>query len=165
MRPAQTDSGHRRRRTRKGLSKPGRPWARPPASPEPTQPGRRADERGEPLSCSPPQSHRLARTPASDVHEGRRPRVRQLRGRPCGWSCACRLSGDGPSRCSVYAPAGQHLQKRIARVPVEVNRQASAHCKAPGRPASPPTPQCRPEPGGISLSTPPIAAETPQEAL
>ena len=37
---------------------------RPPASPEPTQPGRRADERGEPLSCSPPLDHRAASTPA-----------------------------------------------------------------------------------------------------
>ena len=37
---------------------------RPPASPEPTQPGRRADEREEPLSCSPPLNYRIASTPA-----------------------------------------------------------------------------------------------------
>ena len=41
-----------------------RPGFRPPASPEPTQPGRRADERGEPLSCSPPSGHRIAARPA-----------------------------------------------------------------------------------------------------
>ena len=40
------------------------PGFRPPASPEPTQPGRRTDERGEPLSCSPPSGHRIAARPA-----------------------------------------------------------------------------------------------------
>lgn len=43
------------------------PGFRPPASPEPPQPGRRADERGSPLSCSPPSRHRIAARPAPHV--------------------------------------------------------------------------------------------------
>ena len=55
---------------------------RPPASPEPTQPGRRADERGEPLSCSPPLDHRIASPPAPGAHEREQADTRQLGDQP-----------------------------------------------------------------------------------
>ena len=60
------------------------PARRPPRSR--SKPGRRADERGEPLSCSSPQHHRHARTPASDVDDRNRPRC---------WSCGCRPLRQG----------------------------------------------------------------------
>ena len=52
-----------------------KPGFRPPASPEPPQPGRRADERGEPLSCSPPSGHRIDALASS---------------RTWSWACPCR---------------------------------------------------------------------------
>ena len=98
-----------------------------------SKPGRRADERGSPLSCSPPQSHRYARMPASDVHERSRPHTRPRRGQPRRWSCLWRIAGSGLGRRSVRAPAAQLLQKRIARVPVEVNHHAPCNAQALGR--------------------------------
>lgn len=128
-----------------------------------SKPGRRADERGEPLSCSPPQSHRYARMPASGVHERSRPRTRPRRGQPRRWPCFWRIAG--PGRGSVRAQAAQLLQNRITWGPEEFNHQAPCNAQAPGRCASPPGRQCRPEPGGISIAATAVDTETPQEAL
>ena len=121
------------------------PARRPPRSR--SKPGRRADERGEPLSCSPLQSRCHARTPTSDARERNRPR---------SWSCGCRplRQGTWPLFCQCAGcptPPDTHcassggrsaasrlaVRRRLAGRPACVTVQGRRAGPKPGKSAYP----------------------------
>ena len=122
------------------------PGSRPPASPEPTQPGRRTDERGEPLSCSPPLDHRIASAAAPWVHEREHADTRQLGdqlpGRPCRPPTqlptfrddACRRSAQMVVRLAVVSAVD--IAAVLVCAPVPPPGSAGTITAQPGRPST-----------------------------
>jgi len=91
-----------------------KPGFRPPASPGPPQPGRRADERGSPLSRSPPSGHRIAARPAPHAVLGR-----QGPAQDHGEAAEMPRLRPGPRRQPPGPPAGRpaRLVPRTLRAP------------------------------------------------
>ena len=99
---------------RAGATARAKPGFRPPASPGPPQPGRRADERGSPLSRSPPSGHRIAARPAPHAVLGR-----QGQAQDHGEAAEMPRLSPGPRRQPPGPPAGRpaRLVPRTLRAP------------------------------------------------